>query len=74
MNVRTNFFVYLIILVISHLLVSCSSNKTEEISPYEKMQRQTINFIAQPTFSGDYIFDSDNLLKFIKYLYLLIAL
>lgn len=56
MNVRTNFSVYLIILVITSLLASCSSSKTEEISPYEKMQRQTINFIAQPTFSGDYIF------------------
>jgi len=38
------------------LLSACSSSVSDEISPYETMQRQTINFIAQPTFSGDYIF------------------
>lgn len=38
------------------VLTSCNSSKKEEIGAYEKLQRQTINFIAQPTFSGDYIF------------------
>ncbi|MFN8116655.1 MAG: transglutaminase-like domain-containing protein [Bacteroidia bacterium] len=38
------------------VMISCSSSEKEEISAYEKLQRQTINFIAQPAFSGDYIF------------------
>ena len=56
MSSKINFFrsVYYVITLV--VLTSCNSSKKEEISAYEKLQRQTINFIAQPTFSGDYIF------------------
>ena len=36
-------------------MVSCSSKK-EKRDPYAKMQGEAINLIAQPLFSGDYIF------------------
>lgn len=56
MSNKTNFLIGIFCLLALITQVSCSSSKTEEISAYEKLQRQTINFIAQPTFSGDYIF------------------
>jgi hypothetical protein len=43
-------------LTLTCLLFSCSSSNKKEVTPYEKMQINTINFIAQPTFAGDYIF------------------
>lgn len=56
MSFKSNFSVYFLSVVIISLLAFCSSSKDAKINPYEKLQRQTINFIAQPTFSGDYIF------------------
>lgn len=47
---------FLICLVLTCLAISCSSSHKQEEDPYAKIQRQSINFIAQPTFSGDYIF------------------
>lgn len=38
------------------LIFSCLSSNKKEVTPYEKMQVNTINFIAQPAFSGDNIF------------------
>ncbi len=43
-------------MTLSCLFSSCSSSSKKEETPYEKMQLNTINFIAQPTFAGDYIF------------------
>ena len=47
---------FLISLIISCLFISCDSSAKKEKTAYEKMQVSTVNFIAQPTFSGDYIF------------------
>lgn len=50
-----NISFFLLLLIVLFFIGSCSSKKAE-IDPYEKMQLEAINFIAQPTFSGNYIF------------------
>ncbi len=48
-------FIYFITALV--LLVSCNTKQDKkELSPYEKMQAEAMNFISQPSFSGDYIF------------------
>ena len=37
-------------------MFSCASSGKKEETPYERIQVNTINFIAQPAFAGDYIF------------------
>lgn len=50
-----NLHSFLMCLTLSCVMISCSSQK-EKRDPYAKMQAEAMNLIAQPMFSGDYIF------------------
>lgn len=48
---------YFSLLLLSCVFIySCNLKNKDVINPYYKMQCEAMNFIAQPTFSGDYIF------------------
>ena len=52
------FYLRFTLLVIVTMFISCGKEEPANvISPYEKMQLEAVNFISQPSFSGDSMFE-----------------
>lgn len=55
--INNRYYSRCVLLIALMACLSCNRQDSENVlSPYETMQREAINFIAQPLFSGDYIF------------------